>query len=70
MGYSPWGRKESDRTERLTLSLSIHTFLLSLNHGKGQMTRFQNFTQISEEQDERGRGCMVELDSSYTCIFL
>ena len=23
MGYSPWGRKESDTTERLTLSLSV-----------------------------------------------
>ena len=22
-GYSPWGRKESDKTERLTLSLSL-----------------------------------------------
>jgi len=22
VGYSPWGRKESDRTKRLTLSLS------------------------------------------------
>ena len=25
MGYSPWGRKESDMTERLTLSLLIQT---------------------------------------------
>ena len=24
VGYSPWGRKESDMTERLTLSLSLH----------------------------------------------
>ena len=23
MGYSPWGRKESDRTGRLALSLSL-----------------------------------------------
>ena len=23
MGYSPWGRKESDMTEQLTLSLSL-----------------------------------------------
>ena len=26
MGYSPWGRRESDRTERLTLSLLLHCF--------------------------------------------
>ena len=24
MGYSPWGHKELDETERLTLSLSVH----------------------------------------------
>ena len=24
VGYSPWGRKESDTTERLTLSLSFY----------------------------------------------
>ena len=24
MGYSPWGRKESDTTERLTLSHFLH----------------------------------------------
>ena len=26
MGYSPWGRKELDMTERLTLSLHFHAF--------------------------------------------
>ena len=25
MGYSPWGRKESDTTEQLTLSLSDYS---------------------------------------------
>ena len=25
-GYSPWGHKESDTTERLTLSLSVHIY--------------------------------------------
>ena len=30
MGYSPWGRKELDTTERLTLSLCI----LSAFHGR------------------------------------
>ena len=29
VGYSPWGRKESDMTEQLTLSLSVLTHLLS-----------------------------------------
>ena len=33
-GYSPWGHKESDRTERLTLSLfqdrATHTFTFSI----------------------------------------
>ena len=28
VGYSPWGRKESDTTERLhSLSLSVHSYL-------------------------------------------
>ena len=27
MGYSPWGHKESDRTERLTLSLHFQTWV-------------------------------------------
>ena len=26
VGYNPWGHKESDTTERLTLSLSLHLF--------------------------------------------
>ena len=26
VGYSPWGRKELDTTERLTLSLHFHAF--------------------------------------------
>ena len=30
MGYSPWGRKESDRTERLTLSLFSHFYPVCL----------------------------------------
>ena len=33
-GYSPWGRKESDTTERLTLSLakfSFYVFLLMVS---------------------------------------
>ena len=25
-GYSPWGQKESDMTEELILSLSLHTY--------------------------------------------
>ena len=25
-GYSPWGRKESDTTERITLSLSVYIY--------------------------------------------
>ena len=29
MGYSPWGRKESDMTEQLTLSLSVLTEIRS-----------------------------------------
>ena len=28
VGYSPWGRKESDMTEELTLSLSFHISML------------------------------------------
>ena len=31
MGYSLWGLKESDPTERLTLLLSIHCELLKKN---------------------------------------
>ena len=31
MGYSPWGRKESDTTERLTLTLWKHTVVLGCN---------------------------------------
>ena len=33
MGYSPWGHKESDTTERLTLSLTFpfHTLLVLLS---------------------------------------
>ena len=27
MGYSPWGHKESDMTERLTLSLHFQTWV-------------------------------------------
>ena len=30
MGYSPWGRKESDTTERLAFSLSKPPFSFSL----------------------------------------
>jgi len=29
VGYSPWGRKESDMTEQLTLSLSVITEIRS-----------------------------------------
>ena len=29
VGYIPWGHKESDTTERLTLSLSLHDILES-----------------------------------------
>ena len=29
MGYSPWGRKESDMTEQLTLSFSLSYSILS-----------------------------------------
>ena len=29
-GYSPWGRKESDMTERLTLSLSLLPFNIGI----------------------------------------
>ena len=29
MGYSPWGRKESDMTEQLTLSFSLSYYILS-----------------------------------------
>ena len=31
MGYSPWGRKESDTTERLTLTLWKHAVVLGCN---------------------------------------
>ena len=31
-GYTPWGHKESDMTERLTLSLSVVPMLLILGH--------------------------------------
>ena len=31
MGYSPWGRKESDMTERLTLTLWKHAVVLGCN---------------------------------------
>ena len=27
-GYSPWGRKESDTTERLTTNTSLHQFVI------------------------------------------
>ena len=30
MSYSPWGHKESDLTERLTLSLSMNTELSTI----------------------------------------
>ena len=30
VGYSPWGRKESDMTERLTLSRSFPNYLTTL----------------------------------------
>ena len=29
VGYSPWGRKESDMTEQLTLSFSLSYYILS-----------------------------------------
>ena len=32
MNYSPWGRKESDRTERLSLSLSLSRPSIPLPH--------------------------------------
>ena len=31
-GYSPWGRKESDTTERLALSLSLLPFNTGITH--------------------------------------
>ena len=35
VGYSPWGRKESDTTEQLTLSLSI-----SMNHSMNKINYY------------------------------
>ena len=29
-GYSPWGGKESDMTEQLTLSLSFHVYYMDM----------------------------------------
>ena len=41
MGYSPWGRKESDTTER-----PIHTH--SLNQANGWPTRIQSTLKIQD----------------------
>ena len=51
-GYSPWGRKESDTTERLTLFMSSQSFLffvflnlpkLSRSPGMNTLASFQGF---------------------------
>ena len=37
MGYSTWGRKESDTTERLTLSLSLYSWLLKTTFSRAML---------------------------------
>ena len=52
MGYSPWGGKESDRTERLTLSLS---FLFDVKHFK--MCLNKKIETLKEKFFQKTRGC-------------
>ena len=39
MGYSPWGRKELDTTERLTLSAFNNTFVGHDSQGPTSLSR-------------------------------
>ena len=53
VGYSPWGCKESDRTERLTLSLS---FLFDVKHFK--MCLNKKIETLKEKSfSKKTRGC-------------
>ena len=52
MGYSPWGRKESDTTERLTLSFSLCTFTLLFHLIESESSGAHKVTSILERLGE------------------
>ena len=49
MGYSPWGRKDLNMTEQLTLSLFIHqsTYVWTLQHGKLKVVSGSRFPETA-----------------------
>ena len=52
-GYSPWGRKESDTTERLTLTLlwsSKYTFLILKISSQSQVIMFLGYTVVFQNK--------------------
>ena len=63
MGYSPWGRKESDTTEQLTVSftarpLKLSLFLLATIGPYYSQISMANFTKSQDEETylhKRGR---------------
>ena len=52
MGYSPWGCKESDTTERLTLSFSLYTFTLLFHLIESESSAAQKVTSVLESLGE------------------
>ena len=47
MGYSPWDRKESDMTERLTLSFTFIVFIIKILFGVLVFFLFSFFEHIA-----------------------
>ena len=52
MGYSPWGRKESDTTEQLTLTRKIRSNIVG---GRTTSIIFKIYTKSEEFKDAENR---------------
>ena len=55
MGYSPWGLKESDIAECLSLSQSIYPNRFTLHRRKSKLRGFQYPTQVLESGSGKSR---------------